>query len=71
VRQEAKSGGYDVRLGHMRNLCGKQSDFEASYRKCQGRVVFLGSAVVDQFHDEANFRVMGSSPATLEVCESG
>ena len=43
---------------------------EQSFRKYKRLVVFLGSAVVDQVHDEATFRGMGSSPATLEVAKA-
>ena len=54
----------------MRVSVDKHSDMEASYRKYNGRVAFLGNTVVDQFHDEATFRDMGSSLATLEVAKA-
>ena len=43
---------------------------EESYSKHKGRAVFSGSAVVYQFHDEAAFRGMGSSRATLEAAKA-
>ena len=54
----------------MRISVDKHSEIEASYRKYNGRVAFLGYTVVDQFHDEATFRDMGSSLATLEVAKA-
>ena len=48
----------------------KNYEVDASYRKYKGRVVYLGKAVVDQFIDEATFRVMGSLLATLEVVKA-
>ena len=47
----------------------KNSEMEPEHRKYKGRVVFLGNSVVDQHHDEATFRDMGSTPATLEAAK--
>ena len=46
------------------------SEIYAKVRKYKGRVVFLENAVVDQFHDKATFRDMGSSLATLEAAKA-
>jgi hypothetical protein len=68
ARHEARTGGFDVHLGHLCGICvAKNSEMEALYRKYKGRVAFLGNAVVDQFRDEATFRDMGSSPAILKA----
>ena len=71
VRREARDQGFDVHLGHLAGICvEKNSEMEIEHRKYKGRVVFLGNSVVDQFHDEATFRDMGSTPATLEAAKA-
>jgi hypothetical protein len=55
VRQEAKVGNFDLHLGHICGNCVEQnSEMEAAYKKYKGRVVFLGNALVDQYHDETH-----------------
>ena len=44
----------------------KHSEMGARCRPYKGQVVLLGSQVVEQYHDEATFRDMGTSPATSE-----
>ena len=57
-----------MHLGHLAGICvEKNSEMEAALRKYKGRVVFLGNSFVDQSHDEATFRELGSTPATLEA----
>ena len=64
VRREARVGRFGVHLGHLAGICvEKNSEMEAALRKYTCRVVFLGNSVVDQYHDEARIRDMGSSPA--------
>ncbi|MFM7986620.1 MAG: hypothetical protein ACKPKO_45625, partial [Candidatus Fonsibacter sp.] len=71
VRDEAYNNGFHVHLGHLCGICvEKNSEMDEKYRTYKGRVVFLGNAVVDQFHEEATFRDMGSSPATLEAAKA-
>ena len=71
VRREARNGQFDVHIGHLAGACvEKNSEMEAAHRTYKGRVVFLGNSVVDQYHDEATFRDMGSSPATLEAAKA-
>ena len=36
----------------------------------KGRVLCLGNSVADQYHDEATFRDVGSTPATLEAAKA-
>ena len=71
VRREARDKGFDVHLGHLVGICvDKNSEMEIEHRKYKGRVVVLGNSVVDQYHDEATFRDMGSTPATLEAAKA-
>ena len=56
-------------MGHLCGICIIPR-WKRRIGSIKGRVVFLGNVVVDQFHDEATFRDMGSSPATLEVAKA-
>ena len=67
LRHEANAGGFGVHLGHHCGICvDKDSEIQVAYRKRKGRVINLGNAVIDQYHDDRTFRDMGSLHSTLE-----